>query len=390
MAEYARKFMIVAGEASGDRHAARVVEELRELFPEAEFFGAAGPKMREAGVRDVVRSDDLSIVGLIEIAKALPMFLRARKDLLEAARSEEPDVAILVDFPDFNLKLAKSLKKQGIRVVYYVSPQIWAWRAYRIRSIRHYVNLLLTILPFEKGWYAERGIDHVEYVGNPLAREVRSTEERPDFCRRYGLDPQRPIVALLPGSRHKEIVRILPELLRTAARMLRENGEIQFVIAFAFERHRSELETALGLLNENERAVLNGIRSVFGETYNALNAADVAAVTSGTATLETGIIGTPMAIVYKSSAINYKLLRPLIRVEHFGLINLIAEQRIAAELIQDDFTPESLSSELFRLLSPEVNEKVRKELKAAADKLGHGGAAKRAAAAIQRLLNKNN
>lgn len=388
MAGHPRKFMIVAGEASGDRHAARVVEELRQIYPDADFFGAAGPKMREAGVRDVVRSDELSIVGLIEIAKALPIFLRARKNLLEAARAERPDAAILVDFPDFNLKLAKSLKKQGIRVVYYVSPQIWAWRAYRIRSIRHYVDLLLTILPFEKGWYVERGIHHVEYVGNPLAREVHATEERPEFCRRNGLDPERPIVALLPGSRHKEIVRILPELLRTAARMLRQNGDIQFFIAFAFERHRSELEAALKLLAENERAVLKDIRSIFGETYNALNASDAAAVTSGTATLETGIIGTPMAIVYKSSAINYKLLRPLIRVEHFGLINLIAERRLAAELIQDDFTPESLAAELFRLLSPEVNENVRKELKAAADKLGHGGAAKRAAAAIRDLLEK--
>mgnify|MGYP002379619218 CR=1 FL=1 len=388
MAGHPRKFMIVAGEASGDRHAARVVEELRQIYPNADFFGAAGPKMREAGVCDVVRSDELSIVGLIEIAKALPIFLRARKNLLEAARAERPDAAILVDFPDFNLKLAKSLKKQGIRVVYYVSPQIWAWRAYRIRSIRHYVDLLLTILPFEKGWYMERGIHHVEYVGNPLAREVHATEERPEFCRRNGLDPERPIVALLPGSRHKEIVRILPELLRTAARMLRQNGDIQFFIAFAFERHRSELEAALKLLAENERAVLKDIRSVFGETYNALNASDAAAVTSGTATLETGIIGTPMAIVYKSSAINYKLLRPLIRVEHFGLINLIAERRLAAELIQDDFTPESLAAELFRLLSPEVNENVQKELKAAADKLGHGGAAKRAAAAIRDLLEK--
>ncbi|HMS08155.1 MAG TPA: lipid-A-disaccharide synthase [Pyrinomonadaceae bacterium] len=388
MAEQARKFMIVAGEASGDRHAARVVEELRELFPEAEFFGAAGPRMRAAGVRGVVRSDDLSIVGLIEIAKALPIFLRARKDLLAAARTEKPDVAILVDFPDFNLKLAKSLKKHGIPVVYYVSPQIWAWRAYRIRSIRHYVDLLLAILPFEKGWYAERGIQHVEYVGNPLAREVHATEEKPEFSDRYGLDPERPIVALLPGSRHKEIVRILPELLRTAARMLQKNSDIQFVIALAFERHRSEIDAAMARLDESERRLLQDVRSVFGETYNALNAADTAAVTSGTATLETGIIGTPMAIVYKSSAINYKLLRPLIRVEHFGLINLIAERRLAAELIQDDFTPESLAAELFRLLSPEVNGNVRKELKAAAEKLGHGGAAKRAAAAIQKLLNK--
>ncbi len=382
-----RKFLVVAGEASGDKHAARVVQELAVLFPEADFYGAAGPKMRDAGVRDVIRSDELSIVGLIEIAKALPLFLRARRDLLRAARAERPDAAILVDFPDFNLKLARSLKKQGIKVVYYISPQIWAWRAYRIRSVRRYVDLLLTILPFEKKWYAERGIHHVEYVGNPLAREVHATEEKADFCRRHGLDTERPIIALLPGSRHKEIVRILPELLRAAARMLEEDGSLQFVIAFAFERQRGELDAALATLEESERSLLAGVKMFVGETYNALNAADAAAVTSGTATLETGIIGTPMAIVYKSSAINYKLLRPLIRVEHFGLINLIAERRIAAELIQDDLTPERLSAELFRLLDPVTNLRIREELKTAADKLGHGGAAKRAAAAIQNLIN---
>ncbi len=383
-----RKFLIIAGEASGDNHAARVVRELKVLFPDADFFGAAGPKMRDAGVRDVVRSDDFGIIGLPEVAKALPMFLRARRDLLNAAKSERPDVAILVDFPEFNLKIARSLKKQGISVVYYISPQIWAWRAYRIRSIRRNVDLLLTILPFEKDWYAERGIHHVEYVGNPLAREVNATEEKAGFCQRHGIDASRPIVALLPGSRHKEIVRILPELLGTAARMLRVNASLQFVIAFAYEKHRGELDAALAMLDEDERLNLREIKSVFSETYNALNAADAAAVTSGTATLETGIIGVPMVIVYKSTALNYRLLRPLIRVEHFGLINLIAERRIATELIQDDLTPEKLSAELFRLLDPDTNTKTREELKAAADKLGHGGASERAAVAIQKLIEK--
>lgn len=378
--------MIVAGEASGDKHAARVVQELKVFFPTADFFGAAGPKMREVGVLDVVRSDDFGIIGLPEVAKALPMFLRARRDLLNSAKAERPDVAILVDFPEFNLKLARSLKKQGIQVVYYISPQIWAWRAYRIRSIRRYVDLLLTILPFEKDWYAERRIHHVEYVGNPLAREVNATEEKAEFCRRHGFEASRPIIALLPGSRHKEIVRILPELLRTAARLRVEDASLQFVIAFAYAKHRGELDAALATLDEDERARLREIRAVFGETYNALNAADAAAVTSGTATLETGIIGTPLVIVYKSTSLNYRLLRPLIRVEHFGLINLIAERRIATELIQNDLTPAKLSAELFRLLEPETNKRTREELKTATDKLGHGGASKRAAVAIQKLL----
>src|SRR5688572_25403223 len=206
------KIMIVSGEASGDLHAAKLVSALREVAPDLsfEFFGAAGTRMREAGVEPVVTADDLSIVGLLEIGRALPMFLKAFSRLKNSALDRRPDVVILVDFPDFNLKLAKSLSKRGFKIVYYISPQLWAWRRYRTRSVQKYVDLLISILPFEKSWYVERGIDHVEYVGSPLAREVQSTTSKAEFCREQGLDPDKPIVALLPGSRHKEIIRILP------------------------------------------------------------------------------------------------------------------------------------------------------------------------------------
>ncbi len=377
--------MLVAGEASGDAHAAKLVNALREKSPtiEFEFFGATGKKMREAGVETIINADDMSIVGLPEIARALPMFWKAFQVLKQSARARKPDAVILVDFPDFNLKLAKSLKKQGLKIIYYISPQIWAWRKYRIKTVKKHIDLLITILPFEQDWYARQGVSHVKYVGNPLAREVHSTLSKEEFCAKYNLESSKPIVALLAGSRHKEIVRILPVLLETAALMEKKNADLQFVVALASARHQHEIDAAKLKISDAPKNLF----VVQNETWNAIKASDAAAVASGTATLETAILNTPLAIVYQTSALNYKLLRPLITVEHFGLINLIAEERLAKELIQDDFTPETLSAELFRLLEPETNKKMRQRLTEVTDTLGHGGASKRAAEAIIKLLS---
>jgi lipid-A-disaccharide synthase len=373
------RIMIVAGEASGDTHAAKLVRAFQEIDPKIEFFGAAGPKMREAGVEPVVHSDGLSVVGLLEIGRVLPMFWKAFKELRRVAVERRPDVAILVDFPDFNLKLARTLKKRGLSVVYYISPQLWAWRKYRIKTIRNYVDLVVSILPFEKEWYARHGIDHVEYVGSPLAREVHSECPRDEFRKKHRIDPERPLIALLPGSRQAEVTRVLPEMIASAKRLRDINPLIQFAVALPTGADASE-----AAIDQKDGEWL---KQIVGETFDVLNASDAAAITSGTATLEAGIIGTPMVIVYKTSAINYRLLRPLIDVEHFGLINLIAGERVAAELIQDEFTPEILAAELLRLLDPSVNAETRTKLSDATEKLGQGGASKRAAEVIIDLLN---
>ena len=382
------QIMIVAGEASGDLHAAKLVNELRAAAGErVGFFGAAGPLMREAGVEAVLQSDDLAIVGVLEIATALPLFLRAFKSLKKAARERKPDVAVLVDFPDFNLKLAKALKKQGTRVVYYISPQLWAWRSYRVRAIKKYVDLMMTILPFEKDWYETKGVTNVEYVGSPLAKEVHAARSKRQFCSDHKIDDSKPLVALLPGSRHKEIVRILPVMLESAAKMAEQIADVQFVMPLASERALPDVQRILRQV-ENKSGIPKDLFIVTGETFDALNASDVAAVTSGTATLETAIIGTPMAIVYRSSSLNYGLLRPLISVEHFGLVNLIAGERVAKELIQRDFTAETLSQELIRLLEPKVNIEMREKLEQTIEKLGKGGASKRAATAIMKMIGQ--
>jgi len=386
MAANTYKVMIVAGEASGDLHAAKLVDALRASAAGSslEFFGAAGERMRRAGVEPIVKADELSIVGLPEIGRALPMFLRAFRDLKEAATTRRPDVVVLVDFPEFNLKLARTLSRRGLKIVYYISPQLWAWRKYRIRSIRNYVDLLISILPFEKDWYAKHRVTHVEYVGSPLAREVHPSGDKETFCQVHGLDPSRPIIALLPGSRHKEIVRIMPVMLETAVMISERDGASQFVVAAGSDKNAVDINDAVGSAGQLPKNLITAV----GETFDALNAADAAAVTSGTATLETAIIGTPMAVVYKSSALNYKLLRPLIDVEHFGLVNLIAGERVAKELIQDEFTPDSLAAEIERLLEPGENKNMRERLRETSEKLGHGGASRRAAELILKLIEK--
>lgn len=385
------KIMLVAGEASGDAHAAKLVNALKEFAPETgfEFFGAAGEKMRDANVEAIVKSDELGIVGLLEIGRALPMFWSVFQKLKRSAIERKPDAVIFVDFPDFNLKLAKSLKKQNLKTIYYISPQIWAWRSYRLKNIKRDIDLLLTILPFEKKWYEKRGFSNVEYVGSPLAKEIKAHLTKETFCTKHDLDISKPIISFLPGSRHKEISRIFPPMLETVSLMSKENSEIQFIIAIASNRNLSDIEKAIFEAKNKNLKLPEKLFIIEGETLDALNASDAAAVTSGTATLETSIIGTPFAIVYKTSPINYKLLRPLISVEHFGLVNLIAERRLINEFIQDGFTPEILSRELFDLLEAEKNKRIREELHEVSEKLGHGGASKRAAQAILQKLKNN-
>src|SRR5436305_10255203 len=236
------RLMVVAGEESGDAHAAALVSALRERAPGArfEFFGSTGKAMREAGVESVVREDDLAITGLLEIARALPRFWAAYRALTRAALRPRPDAVVLVDWPDFNLALARALRRRGLKIIYYVSPQLWAWRSHRVRQVRRDVDLMLTILPFERDWYAARGVSHVEFVGHPLAGRARPREGRAEFCARHRLDHARPLVALLPGSRRKEFERILPAMLDAAAPVSERLPGAQFVVALAARRSPDE------------------------------------------------------------------------------------------------------------------------------------------------------
>jgi lipid-A-disaccharide synthase len=379
--------MIVAGEASGDTHAATLLQALREAAPETqfEFFGATGAQMRATGVESIVDTDKLAILGLWEIARALPKFWRALRKLEKATGERRPDAVILIDWPDFNLRLARWLRRREFRVIYYVSPQLWAWRSYRARNIRRDVDLLLSILPFEKDWYAARGMNQVDYVGHPLAGNVNTRCNREQFCHLNDLDSSRPIVALLPGSRRKELARILPSMLDAAAVISRQRPEIQFVVVVAPNRDPKE---AHEIISRSSRDTLPAeLRVIHHQTREALASADGAAVASGTATLEAALLGTPMVIVYKESFLNWHLLGSLINVEHYGLVNLIAGRRVVSELMQNDLNGERLARELLDLLVPVRNQTVRAELNEITEKLGPGGASERAAGRILEFLS---
>ncbi len=381
--------MMVAGEASGDAHAASLARALRERASqvEFEFFGSTGQQMREVGVESVVRADELAIMGIVEVGRVLPKFWRAFRELKRAAIERRPDVVILVDWPEFNLRLARALHRKGLKVIYYISPQLWAWRSYRLRNIRRDIDLLLCILPFEPEWYAARGYNQVEFVGHPLAGEVRARYGREEFCARHGLDAARPIIALLPGSRHKELERILPPMLDAVEAISQKHTAIQFVLALAPNRPIEEAEEIIRL-KRAESKLTGELHLVQHETREALAAADVAAVASGTATLEAALLSTPLVIVYKESAINWHTLGRLINAEHFGLVNLIAGERMVTELMQQDLTGEKLSGELLCLLDTERNQSMRARLHETAAKLGSGGASERAAEVILKFLIK--
>ncbi|HEX8491821.1 MAG TPA: lipid-A-disaccharide synthase [Pyrinomonadaceae bacterium] len=384
------RLMIVAGEPSGDAHAAALVRALRRDAPQTkfEFFGATGAAMREVGVESVVRSDDLAIMGIVEVARVLPKFWRAYQVLQRAANERQPDAVILVDWPEFNLRLARALHKSGLRIVYYISPQLWAWRSYRVRNIRRDVDLLLTILPFEPAWYKERGVEHVRFVGHPLAGEVFARSTRAEFCERHRLDATRPLITLLPGSRHKELERILPPMLDAVSLLSKSRPDIQFVVALAPNREASEAQAHIDAAKHRNVSLPSTLRIIQHETHEALSAADAAAVASGTATLEAAMLSTPLVIVYRESPINWHTLGRLITAEHFGLVNLIAGERIVTELMQSELNGARLAEELNSLLDKERNQALRERLRETTALLGAGQASQRAAAAILQAVRQ--
>ena len=378
------ELMIVAGEPSGDAHATALVDTLRKRSPELEFnfFGATGPLMRAAGVETVVDSDELAIMGILEVTRALPKFLDAFRKLKQAAFERSPDAVVLVDWPEFNLRLATALHRRGLKIIYYISPQLWAWRPRRIGTIQRDIDLLLSILPFESEWFRARGVDHVEFVGHPLAGEVNARFDREEFCRRNDLNAAQPIVSFLPGSRRKELQRILPPMLAAIERLSATRPEIQSVVVVAPSR---TVEETRQIVTQHNGA--SSIKLIQGQTREALAASAAAAIASGTATLEAALLETPMVVVYKESAVNWHTLGRLITVSHYGLVNLVAGKEIAHELMQNDLTAENLATELLKLLDPAANKTAREQLAAVAHRLGEAGASERAAAAILKSID---
>ncbi len=368
--------LISAGEASGDMYAARLATALQKRADVA-LFGMGGPQMRAAGVDVITDYKEVSVVGITEILSHLPSLIRAMRHLVSEARSRRPPFAILTDFPGFHLRLARKLRPQGVRNIYYICPQFWAWRPWRVRVVRRRFAQALCIFPFEEEFFGGAGVP-TKFIGHPLVGAVQATETREEFCRRQNLDPAVPIVAILPGSRKAELAQHLP-VIREACGLIQAERQTHFVIAAAVHSEVEELQAGWHAAGR--------VTVVEGQTYNALAAADAAIVSSGTATIEAALLDVPMVVVYRVTPLTALLAKPLVRTKHFSMVNLIAERRVVPELIQKDFTPDRVAREVLNLLcDPKAGEELRQGLAEVRKRLGPPGAVERAAEAIAGLL----
>jgi lipid-A-disaccharide synthase len=363
--------MLVVGEASGDIHGAQLMEALLQRNPELSFFGVAGEHLQRLPFETLINVSRLTGMGLIELAGNLKNIWAAYQLLRRALRERRPNLLVLIDFPEFNLRLAKYAKRLGIPVLYYVSPQVWAWRKGRVRQIARWVDRMAVVFPFEVSFYQGHGVK-VSYVGHPLLDTVRAGEPRTSLLAKLGLDAQKPVIALLPGSRRREVAYHLPVMVQAAAKLRRER-EIQFLCVRASTVERGALESGCKLAGVD-------IPVVDQSGYEAVNAADLVWTASGTATLETALLLKPMIIVYRLSWLTYWIARLLVRVEHIGMVNLIAGERVVPELVQGDLRPERIVAESRRILdSPEARSLMVDKLSKVKDKLGSSGATGRVA-----------
>jgi lipid-A-disaccharide synthase len=368
--------LISAGEASGDMYAARLATALQKRM-DVVLFGMGGPQMRAAGVDVITDYKEVSVVGITEILSHLPSLIRAMRRLVSEAQRRKPPFAILTDFPGFHLRLARKLRPLGVRNIYYICPQFWAWRPWRVRIVRRRFAQALCIFPFEEAFFGSAGVP-TKFIGHPLVGAVNATQTREDFCRQQNLDPSQPIITILPGSRHAELAQHMP-VIREACDQIQLQRPAQFVVAAAAHSNLHDVQTGWN-------SALS-LRIVEGQTYNALAAADAAVVSSGTATIEAALLDVPMVVVYRVTPLTALLAKPLVRTSYFSMVNLIAERQVVPELIQKDFTPKRVAEEILRLLNdPRARGALRAGLAEVRARLGPPGAVDRAAEAIASLL----
>ncbi|HEX6466521.1 MAG TPA: lipid-A-disaccharide synthase [Terriglobales bacterium] len=353
------RVLISAGEASGENYGAMLIPVLREIFgAQTEFFGVGGERMRAAGCEIIVDSKSVAVIGITEVIKHIPKIYREFYRMVAEAKRRSPDVALLIDFPDFNLRLAQQLHKLGVPVVYFVSPQLWAWKKRRIRRVQRFVERMLVIFPFEESYYRERGVP-AEYVGHPLADLPLPLTSREELAQRLGLDPQKQWIALLPGSRRREVLLNLPIMLQAAAE-LGGNYEFLLPVASTLTREWMTARTAnsavpIHLLDDARLAMFHARASI---------------VASGTATVEAALIGNPFIVVYRLSWLSYEIGRRFVRLSNYAMVNLIAGREIVPELIQQRFTAKNVVTQMSRLLKDGAErETMLQELKEVRQKL---------------------
>lgn len=370
------RVLISAGEASSDMYAARLATALRARVP-ATFFGMGGPRMAEAGIELVADYHEVAVVGITEVLHKIPTVIGVQNRLAHEAAKRRASLAILVDSPGTHLGVARRLKSVNIPVGYFIGPQLWAWRAGRVRVVKRLVRRMVVIFPFEEQIYRDAGVP-VDFVGHPLVDTVRPTMTRKEFAAQHGLDASRPIVAILPGSRPNEIAQNYARIIAACDR-LAEPRNVQFVHAVAHG-----LSPELFARHAQPKVPITRVEDA---TYNALAAADCAIVASGTATLEAALLGTPMVVVYRVAPLTASILRHMVRTPFIGMVNLIGGKLVCPELIQDDFTPQAVEKEARRILeSAAARDEMKSGLAEVRAKLGPGGAIERAADIFVRML----
>jgi lipid-A-disaccharide synthase len=375
-----KKILMIAGETSGDLHGAHLMEAIQKIDPGIEFFGLGGEALAQGGMRLLYHHRTLSVVGITEVLAKLRTILQVLRGLKRSLPVEKPDLAILIDFPDFNLRLAKSVHRQGIPILYYISPQVWAWRASRVKLIARWVRKMIVFFPFEVPIYQAEGVD-VEWVGHPLVETVKPSRPKEEAFAQFGLDPHRPTIALLPGSRESEVKRLLPVFIDAARILQRQIPALQFVLPLASGLPGEVLTPWLS-------RVSMPLRVIEGKTYDVMNISDLLITASGTATLEGGILGKPMVIAYKVSPFSYLIGRLMVHVDHIGMVNLVAGKSVAPELIQKDASPERIAEEALSILqNPGIRHQMAEAMKEIRQKLWKPGAVQRAAEIACGLLN---
>lgn len=373
-----KKIMIVAGEASGDIYGAGLVRSVHQHDPGVQFFGIGGVRMREVGCQTLVDSADMAVVGLVEVLKHFNIIASAFLRLKQVLQQEPPDLLILIDYPGFNLRLAKVAKRCGVKVLYYISPQIWAWRQGRVHKIKKLVDQMAVILPFEAQFYERAGVP-VTFVGHPMADLVQVAVTKEEAAKSFGLDPSCPVIGLFPGSRYNEVSRLLPVILGAARLLHQRFPTVRFVLPLASTLKESDLapwlkNTDLPITVTTERI------------HDLIRASDAVISVSGTVTLEVALVGTPLLIIYRLSPLTYQLAKRLVKVSHIGLCNIVAGETVAPELIQNDATPEKIAAQIEQLLLPETNSATRNRLAKVRERLGGGGADRRMAELVMQML----
>jgi len=375
-----KKVMISAGEASGDLHAANLVKALHQIDPTISVNGMGSDKMRDAGVELLYDCRDIAVMGIVEVLAKWGTIMGALKILKLSLAENPPDLLILVDYQEFNMKLARAAKKLGIKTMFYIGPQVWAWRSHRVRKIGRHIDMMAVLFPFEEAFYQKANVP-VRFVGNPLVDEVKPTMDKANAYRQFDIDPQLKTVGLFPGSRRSEICRLMETLLQSADLIKHQYPDCQFIIPLA---HSVKMDSLKPMFDQYGHLP---IKIVHSDIHDVMNCCDSIITASGTVTLETALMTTPMVIIYKMSGLSYGIMKRLITIDHIGLPNILAGKEIVKEMLQENASPENISAEIVKILNDtDYHQQMINELESVRAKLGHSGGSEKVAQLAYEML----